>query len=107
MRGMLKRLALMSVAGLALAMPALARADDDNDHDLARDLFEHGEIRPLFEIMKTVHDHSTGDIVAIDLTRLQDHWVYRFQIVNPDGHRVTLSIDAATAKVIPDVGGDE
>lgn len=106
MRGKLKRLVLAGVAGLALAVPASARADDDNDHDLARDLYEHGAIRPLYEILRIVREHTTGDIVAVDLGRLGDRWVYRFQIVDSDGRRVTLNVDAATAGEIPDGGSD-
>jgi uncharacterized membrane protein YkoI len=106
MQARLKRLAMVGLAGLVLAMPAAARADDDNDHDLARDLYEHGRIRPLFEIIRTVRAHTAGDIVAVDLAQAGEGWVYRFQIVAPDGRRQTLRVDAATGSIIPGVGGD-
>lgn len=111
-RDKFKLFAVASAAVFALAMPVAVRADEDNDSDLARDLYQHGKIRPLYEILRVVHAHASGDIVAIELTRAGGQsidgaiepaeWVYHFQIVAPDGHRETLSVDAATATVIPE-----
>ena len=95
MKARLKRLAL---AALALVSWPLAASAHDDDHVRARDLFEHGEIRALVDILSVVREQAPGDIVAVDLVRSGDRWVYRFQVVAADGRRTTVDVDAQAAK---------
>jgi len=96
----LKGLLAGAIVGIALIVPlAAAFGDSDSDHDLARDLYERGEIRSLSEILRVVGRQMPGDIVSVDLVKLAGKWVYRVQVVRPDGHRTTLDVDAAAAKV--------
>jgi hypothetical protein len=91
------RLARLLIGGMAVvvaSLPLSARADDDNDHDLARDLYERGEIRSLSDILRIVGERAPGDVVAVDLIRVGDHWIYRFQVVSSDGRRTTVDVDA-------------
>ncbi len=108
MKTTLKRLAVLGLAGLVLAMPLAARADedDDGDHDRARDLYEHGEIRGLASILDIVRAKAPGDIVAVDLIRASDRWVYRFQIVASDGRRRIVDVDAGAGVVMHREGDD-
>jgi uncharacterized membrane protein YkoI len=106
MKAMLKRLTAAGLAMLALSMPAVVRADDDHDHDRARELYEHGEIHALSDILRIVSEHAPGDVVGVDLVRQGDRWVYRFQIVAFDGRRLTLDVDAKAATVMRDGAGD-
>jgi uncharacterized membrane protein YkoI len=93
------RLAAMLVAclGLALPGPVLADSDgdEDGDHDLARELYEHGEIHALYEIMRQVQAETGGEIVGVDLIRDGTRWLYRFQVVTEGGHRRVVDIDAS------------
>ncbi len=71
MKVRLKRLAIGLAAGLVLAAPFAAHADDDDeDHDVARELYEHGEIRALSEILPMVGKRTPGDVVAVDLVEV-------------------------------------
>lgn len=106
MKPRLMALLLGGLVGLALASPLSALAEDDNDHDLARDLYEQGEIESLYDILRIVREHAPGDIVAVDLVRMADKWVYRFQIVAADGRRSTLDVDARAATLMGDGAGD-
>jgi uncharacterized membrane protein YkoI len=110
MKTMLKRLTAAGLAVLALSMPAVVRADDDrdhdHDHDRARELYEHGEIHALSDILRIVSERAPGDVVGVDLVRQGDRWVYRFQIVAFDGRRLTLDVDAKAATVMRDGAGD-
>ncbi|PWJ84354.1 putative membrane protein YkoI [Mesorhizobium loti] len=108
MRAILKRLAMAGLAGLVLAQPLCARADedDDGDHDRARDLYEHGEIRGLSNILDIVRAQAPGDIVAVDLIRQANKWVYRFQVVDADGRRKTVDVDAGAGVIMRDGEGD-
>jgi len=93
----------LAAAALALASAlGAARADEDSDsdHDLARDLHERGEILSYEEIARTARETVPGDIVGVALEHTGPRWTYVIQIVDTDGHRVTLDIDAESAKLI-------
>ena len=108
MKPILKRLATASLVGLVLLRPLHARADEDGDgdHDRARDLYERGEIRGLANILGVVHADAPGDIVAVDFIRLGNRWVYRFQVVAPDGRRRIVDVDAGAGVLMRGRGGD-
>lgn len=104
----LKRVMVMVLIGLALVQPlaAFADEDDDGDHDRARDLYEHGEIKGLAKILDIVRAKMPGDVVAVDLIRLGDKWVYRFQIIVPDGRRKIVDVDADAGVIMRGGEGD-
>jgi uncharacterized membrane protein YkoI len=100
MKTRLKGLVVGGLAGLVAAMPLAAAADDDSDHDLARDLYEHGAIHALSEILAIVARKAPGEVVAVDLIRQNNRWVYRFTVVAADGRRTTVEVDAGAASLI-------
>lgn len=108
MKIQLKRLAVLGLAALVLAMPLFAHADedDDGDHDRARDLYERGEIKGLANILDVVRAKAPGDIVAVDLIRKANRWVYRIQVVGADGRRKTVDVDAGAGVIMRDGEGD-
>lgn len=91
---------LAIAAGALAAMLGAARADDDSDHDVARDLHERGEILSYEQIARTARESVPGDIVGVALQQVGLRWTYVIQIVDMTGHRVTLDIDAESAKLI-------
>jgi len=105
MKTALIRLAALGVAALVLASPLVVRAqDDDDDHDRARDLHERGEIEGLADIMAIVRAKAPGEIVAVDLIRAGDKWIYRFQVVAADGRRRIVDVDAGAGGVLRSEG---
>jgi uncharacterized membrane protein YkoI len=101
MKTQLKRLAIVGLAGFVLALPLVVHAeDDDGDHDRARDLYEHGEIKGLSEILLLIRAQAPGDVVAVDLVRAGDKWIYRFQVVGSDGRRKIVDVDARAGIVM-------
>ncbi|UDL87276.1 hypothetical protein LGH82_18965 [Mesorhizobium sp. PAMC28654] len=108
MKSTLKCLAMVGLYGLVLAAPLAARADvdDDGDHDRARDLYERGEIKGLSNILGVVRAEAPGDIVAIDFIRIGARWVYRFQVVDTDGRRRIVDVDAGAGVLMRGRGGD-
>ena len=85
----------IAAAGLLIAADgALADDRDDDDHDQARELLEHGEIHALREIMRVIARQLDGEVVSVDLTQINDRWVYRLQIVTKDGRRTFVDINA-------------
>lgn len=96
MRRYLIGLVIAGLAAMTLAVPLVARADDDDDdHDRARELFEHGEIAALYDILRQVRAQAPGEVVAVELVRENDKWFYRFQVIAPDGRRSTVDVDAS------------
>jgi uncharacterized membrane protein YkoI len=93
-------LALSLLAGLALACPPAVAADGDRDHDVARDLYQRGEIRPLADIVALVHAMVPGDIVSVDLMQAGSSWVYRFQVIAADGQRSIVDVDAKAGTIL-------
>lgn len=103
-----KRLVVAGLIGLAAAQPLAARADEDydGDHDRARDLYEHGEIKGLARILDVVRAKAPGDVVAVDLVRLGNKWIYRLQVIDADGHRKVVDVDAGAGVIVRGAGGD-
>jgi len=103
----LQRAVILGVAALALACPSAARSqDDDDDHDLARDLHEGGEIRALSEVLNDISRSTQGEVVAVNLVRTSSGWTYRIQIVTPDGRRSLVEVDAGKGTALHDKGHD-
>ncbi len=73
---------------------------EDDDHDRARDLLEHGEIAPLNAIIARLSQQYPGEFVGVRLGRSNNRWIYRFKILTEDGRRVELSVDAKSMDVI-------
>ncbi len=72
----------------------------DADQDQARELVEHGVIRPLRDILQQVRNQTPGDVVGIDLSRRSGRWVYGLKVLTPAGRRVELTVDAGTMAVL-------
>ncbi|TPK92392.1 hypothetical protein FJ934_08165 [Mesorhizobium sp. B2-4-12] len=108
MTTILKRLVVAGLIGLAAAQPLAARAgeDDDGDHDRARDLYEHGQIKGFARILDIVRAKAPGDVVAVDLVRLGSKWIYRLQVVGADGRRKLVDVDAGAGVIVRGEGGD-
>lgn len=100
MRPIVKCLAMIGWLVLVQPLAACAENDDDGDHDRARDLHERGEIRGLADILDIVRAQAPGDIIAVELVRRSDKWVYRLQIVAPDGRRNVVDVDAGAGVIM-------
>ena len=72
---------------------------DDDDHDGARDLVAAGVIRPLGEIVRALAAAVPGRVVGVRLDQSDDRWIYVFRLVTPDGRRIRVDVDAATATI--------
>ncbi len=105
----MKRVLVAALVGVLLALPVKAFADDDvfdQDHDLARDLYERGQIHALIEILRIVQAHTPGEVIGVQLNRQGDRWIYQVQVVDPEGRRTTVDVDAGDAAVIDDGAHD-
>lgn len=97
------------VAGVALVLNVSGGAtfadgrdweDDDHDYDRARRAVEQGEIMPMAELLERLQNDAPGEVVGIELEREDGAWVYEFKIVDGDGRRSEVYVDAGTGAVI-------
>jgi uncharacterized membrane protein YkoI len=73
---------------------------DDNDHERVRRLVQEGHIRPLVEIIETVHADVPGEILEVEFDIEDNVYVYKFKILKPNGNVQEVEVDAATGKVV-------
>lgn len=89
----------VALVAFALLVPTAALADEgEDDHEVARELYEHGDIKSLEDILAKLKRDTPGDVVGIDLTRAGDRWVYRFQVIGADGRRSIVDVDAGSVQ---------
>ncbi|MCF7984596.1 MAG: PepSY domain-containing protein [Thiohalocapsa sp.] len=83
---------------LALLVPALPAVADD--HDLAREALQRGEVRPIAEILSSVDAQVNGDIIEVELEREDGRLVYELKVIESDGRVSEILVDAASAEVL-------
>ena len=98
----------LALAALVLCAPVVALADEgEDDHEVARELYEHGQIKSLETVLAKLKLEVPGDIVAVELIQSNGQWVYRFQVVAPDGHRSVVEVEAGLAGASSGEGEDD
>lgn len=95
-------LASMFLLGLTLPVHAV----DANDHDRARKALEAGEILPLSTVLEKIRQETPGQVMAVELERKHNQWVYEVKVLHPGGALVKHLVDARDGKPLPRRGGD-
>ena len=92
-------LAFLITSGISagLLTPVLASS---SDHDQARAALASGEILPLSAIILKLEKDFPGQIVEVDLERENGQWIYEIKLLQRDGYRQKLKVDAKSAAVI-------
>jgi uncharacterized membrane protein YkoI len=99
------RYALVALVVL-LTAASPARADESwRDQDEAREAVEHGDIRPLDEILARLRERFPGEVVKVKLERENGRWVYEFRVIDSQGRLREISVNAASG-AIEDAGED-
>lgn len=99
--------AALALAIFTLLWPVAAIADEgEDDNDVARELYAHGDIKSLEDILTKLKNDTPGDVVGIELLRVGSQWVYRFQVIAADGHRVIVDVDAGSTRTSAQEGDD-
>jgi uncharacterized membrane protein YkoI len=102
-----KRSLIVILAGVSLTLgPASARADDETDPDTTR-LQQSGEIISKDELVKRIHAQHSGKIVETELQRAGKGCVYRVQLMDSDGTKQELRVDAKTGDSIAADSADD
>lgn len=90
------RLTVAALCGvLFFAIPALA--EDDGDHERAREALAAGRVLPFEAIVDLARRDVAGDILDVDLEDGQDgRFVYALKVLGPRGRVMKLAYDGAT-----------
>ena len=99
-----RRLFLIACLLPGLAWASSAQADEEADR--ARRALEHGEIRPLDEVLSAARAAVPGDVVAVDLKHDEGHWLYKLRILGSDGKRRSVKIDARSLRLLDEDDDD-
>jgi len=93
------RLTLLLLASLFIGTAAVPAFSDD-DHDLAREALQRGEIKPLSEILTMVQKEMPGEIVEVDFERDDGLWLYELKMIDPSGRFMKVYVDAANNSIV-------
>jgi uncharacterized membrane protein YkoI len=94
--------ALAAAVGLALATPALqARGHSrDDDHERARQALERGQVLPLRTVLERIEADYPGQVLGVEFEHEDGRFVYEIQLLQPDGRRAKLEVDATDGRVL-------
>ena len=95
-----RRLALMGLAALALGAGTPLRADEDDDHELARQALEQGRVLPLRSVLDKVERQYQGQALKVEFERDDGRFVYKIRLLQNDGRMVKLKVDAVDGRVL-------
>jgi uncharacterized membrane protein YkoI len=91
----------LACAAWLLALPAVAHASDDHDHDRARQALAAGEILPLARVLERVEQRHPGQVIDVELEREHDaRWIYKLKVLQRGGALIRLKVDARDGTVL-------
>lgn len=93
--------ALLFAATIAVSVAGGGiRAEDDNDHELARRALAEGKIRPLADILAALAKRVPGEVIEVDLDYEQGRFTYEIKVLTPEGKVMEAELDARDARVV-------
>lgn len=89
------------LAGLLfLSLPHPASHASSGDHDRARAALEAGQILPLSQILAALEKTQPGQVIEVELERDGNQWIYEIKLLQKNGHRQKIKMDASNANII-------
>lgn len=80
--------------------PVAGWASDRADQDRALQAVQSGEILPLRTVLERLEKELPGQVLEVELERNQKQWVYEVKLLQRDGRRVKLLLDARDASIL-------
>jgi len=72
---------------------------DRHDHDAVRAAVEHGEIKPLAQLLDQVKGKLPGDITGVEIERRHGLWLYEFRVIDKEGRLFDVYVDAKSGEI--------
>lgn len=90
----------MNAAGGFLAWVVLLLAVHANDHNVAKQLKDTGDIMPLATILNTIRTTHLGQVLEVELQHQHGGPVYRVELVDAQGVVWYLRFDATRGTLL-------
>lgn len=87
------------LVALALLAALSAHARDD-DQDRALRAVQAGQVMPLPQVLDRLVRTHPGQVLDVELEDQRGAWVYEIRLLQPDGRRVKLDVDARSGEVL-------
>lgn len=87
----------------ARAPVAFTQVDDDDRRLSPRDLsdaLKRGDVLPLDAVLGAVRTRYPGEIIEVEAERHGARWIYEVKVLDADGRRRKLTIDARTLEFL-------
>jgi uncharacterized membrane protein YkoI len=88
--------ALMLAGGVLSA----AGAQTYDDYERAREAVARGEVLPLTDILPRVESEYGGRMIEVEFNIEETGYAYEFELIQPDGRIIEVTVDAATGKML-------
>lgn len=85
---------------LCVAAGQTLHAHDRDDHDLAREALEQGQVLPLRSVLNKVEREHRGQVLKIEFERDDGRFVYKIRLLQSDGRMAKLKVDAMDGRVL-------
>ena len=92
--------AVLLFLALLAAAASPAHADDDRDHERAREAFRSGRALPLEAIVARAQADFPGDILDVEFEDEDGQIVYEIKTITAEGRVLKLKYDAATGDLL-------
>lgn len=83
-----------------LAAGGTLQADDGDDHELARQALERGQVLPLRAVLEKVEREYQGQVLKVEFEREDGRFIYEIRLLQNDGRMVKLEVDASDGQVL-------
>ena len=96
------RLAVLALAFGAVSAGTAVSADGHrpDDHELARQALERGQVLPLRTVIDRVEQQYHGQVIKVEFEREDGLFVYDIRLLQSDGRLVKLELDARDGRLI-------
>ena len=91
---------LLGLALSALGGGRAAHAGDRDDHELARQALQQGQVLPLRTVLDKLERAYPGQVLKVEFERDDGHYVYEIRLLQNDGRIAKLKIDAVDGRVL-------
>lgn len=90
----------LAVAAATAGTAAQAAERGHGDHDLARQALERGQVLPLRTVLEKVEREYQGQVLKVEFEHDDGRFIYEIRLLQQDGRRAKLKIDAVDGRVL-------
>ena len=70
------------------------------DHELARQALESGQVLPLASVLDKLAHEAPGQVLKVEFEREDGRFIYEIRLLQNDGRMAKLKVDAVDGRVL-------